>query len=140
MKHKPPLNENEKITIEARSANGDPPTRIARGLGRSHHTVQHHLAKPETQERVEDAKKVLAKRYEEEARRILDSITPEDITKASLLQKTTSSAICTDKSLALSGQAASIDVHVLLEAANMVREMRRTPITVEVQNTEPAQE
>jgi IS30 family transposase len=131
MKRKP-LDEGEKITIEARSANGDPPTRIARGLGRSHHTVQHHLAKPETQERVEGAKKVLAKRYEEEARRILDSITPEDITKASLLQKTTSSAICVDKSLALTGQVLSIDVHVLLEAVQAVREMRRTPQDVVV--------
>jgi hypothetical protein len=99
------------------------------------------LAKPETQERVEDAKKVLAKRYEEEARRILDSITPEDITKASLLQKTTSSAICTDKSLALSGQSLNIDVHILLEAVSLVREMREHPaqVIVESDATQPAQ-
>jgi len=118
------LDDKEKARIEMLSANGATPSRIGRELQRSHHTIQGHLAKPETQERVEDAKKVLAKRYEEEARRILDSITPEDITKASLLQKATSSAICTDKSLALSGQALSIDVHILLEAVNRVVALR----------------
>jgi IS30 family transposase len=134
VKNKPPLNEDEKIRIEALSANGDSPSRIGKKLERSHHTVQHHLAKPETQARVEDAKKILAQRYAEEARRILDSITPEDITKASLLQKTTSSAICTDKSLALSGQVLSVDVHVLLEAVRVVREMRSNPTSVIVES------
>jgi len=133
VKNKPPLNEDEKIRIEALSANGATPSRIGRDLQRSHHTIQGHLGKPETQARVQDAKQILAKRYEEEARRILDSITPEDITKASLLQKTTSSAICTDKSLALSGQSLSIDVHILLEAVRVVREMREQPQPVLVE-------
>lgn len=120
------LDDKEKTTIEVLAADGQSARKIGKVVHRSHHTVEKHLQEPEVARKVQDQKTVLAERYREEARRILDSISPEDISKGSLLQKMTSSAIATDKSLLLAGEATQIDIHVLLEAVRIVREMRRT--------------
>lgn len=57
--------------------------------------------------------------------RSLKSITDDDIAKAPLMARVTSAAILEDKARTIRGQASSINVNVLLDAVNAVRELRR---------------
>lgn len=118
------LDDKEKTTIEVLSADGQSPGRIARQVGRSPHTVKKHLEQPDVQQKVESEKEVLAAKYREQAHRILDSISDEDILKASLQQKSISSGVLLDKSLLLTGDAPSINVHVLLELVTAFKKQR----------------
>jgi hypothetical protein len=56
--------------------------------------------------------------------RQLKSITDEDIAKAPLLPRVTASAILEDKARTIRGQATQINVSVLLDAVQAIREMR----------------
>jgi hypothetical protein len=101
------------------------------------------LSEPGIAAKVQDEKTVLAEKYREQARRVLDSISDVDISKASLQQKSISSGVLLDKSLLLTGDVPSIDVHVLLEAVQLVRAIKRersTQVIVESPATEPARE
>ena len=56
--------------------------------------------------------------------RSLMSITNEDIAKAPLLPRITSAAILEDKSRTIRGQATQVNVTVLLDAVQAIRDMR----------------
>ena len=45
-----PLTEEERTRATVLNASGKTPSAIARGMGRSHHTLQRFLAKPEVRE------------------------------------------------------------------------------------------
>ncbi|MGC2637041.1 MAG: hypothetical protein WA294_07665 [Acidobacteriaceae bacterium] len=124
MKRKTPLSEREQGKIELLAADGAGPHKIGEVIGRHHVTVEKHLAKPDAQERVEDEKAVLAGIYRRKARRIAESISDEDIAKASLQQKSISSGVLLDKSLLLTGDMPPIRVEILLNAVQAIREMR----------------
>ena len=99
------LDTEEKAQITTMAADGQSPARIAKQVRRSHHTVKRFLSEPETQRQVRDEKAVLAEIYRSKARRIVESISEEDIAKASLQQKSIASGVLLDKSLLLSGEA-----------------------------------
>lgn len=56
--------------------------------------------------------------------RMLISITDEEIAKAQLLPRVTSAAILHDKARTIRGQATQVNVTVLLDAVQAIREMR----------------
>jgi hypothetical protein len=56
--------------------------------------------------------------------RILMSVSDQDIAKASLLQRATAFGILEDKKRNIRGQSTSVNVTVLLDAVNAIREMR----------------
>lgn len=56
--------------------------------------------------------------------RMLMSITDADIAKAQLLPRVTSAAILHDKARTIRGQATQVNVSVLLDAVQAIREMR----------------
>jgi len=57
--------------------------------------------------------------------RMVMSITDEDIAKAQLLPRVTASAILEDKARTIRGQATQVNVTVLLDAVQAIREMRQ---------------
>lgn len=68
-----------------------------------------------------------ADNYDSLQLRFLSSITHADIVKAPLLARVTASAILEDKARTIRGQATQINVNVLLDAVQAVRDMRRRP-------------
>ena len=118
------LDTEEKAQITTLAADGQSPARIAKQVGRSHHTVKRFLSEPETQRQVTDEKAVLAEIYRSKARRIVESISEEDIAKASLQQKAIASGVLLDKSLLLAGDMPPIRIEILLHAVQAIRDMR----------------
>ena len=114
---KPRLSSKEKSRILKLSASGMPATRVAAEIKRNRQTVQKFLDTP-------DAKEQLADMYERLTRQTLESVKPEDIEKANLLQKVTSAAIMTDKMRLLRDQPTQIHVAYLLDAVQAIKEMR----------------
>ena len=119
------LNNQERITIETLSADGQSLNKIGKAIGRSPHTVRDHLALPDVQQKVQDEKAVLAEMYRSKARAIVESISDADNLKARLQQKSISSGVLLDKSLLLAGEAPIVNVAILLDAVAAIREMRR---------------
>ena len=128
------LTDKEKATIEVLSADGQSPRRIGKQIKRSPHTVEKHLQEPEVQQKVDNERAILAEKYRAQAHRVLDSISDEDILKASLQQKSISSGILLDKALLLSGEGSIVDVRVLLQAVEAIRALRQHPEDVVVES------
>lgn len=61
------------------------------------------------------------------AMRLLSSITPEKIAKSKIMEATTGAAILIDKARLVRGQATGINVSVLMDVAQAIRERRRQP-------------
>lgn len=119
-----PLTEREQGKVELLAADGAGTHKIGEAIGRHHITVEKHLAKPDAQARVQDDKAALADLYRGKARHIVESISEEDIKKASLQQKSISSGVLLDKSLLLAGDMPPIRVEVLLAAVSDIRAQR----------------
>ena len=86
--------------------------------------VKNVLAEPEIQQQVQDEKAVLARIFRAKALAVVESISEEDIAKASLQQKSISSGVLLDKSLLLSGDVPPIRVEILLAAVDSIRAWR----------------
>ena len=125
-KQKIPPTVEETETIVTLAASGMSQTKIAQTVGRSRGMVRNMMEEPEIQEKIGDEKSVLAKLYRDKARRIVDSIDDIDIKKASLQQKSISSGVLLDKSLLLVGDLPQVNVSVLLDLVQVVREIRDT--------------
>lgn len=109
-----PLTLEEKEKINFLSAAGRTPNAIGKAINRSPHTIARHLRCPEAQEKVEVIKLELADVFEDLARRMVDSITDDDILELSAYQRTISSGIAVDKMRLLRDQSTEIhDVRVL---------------------------
>ena len=76
-----------------------------------------HIKQPDVQLRIAD-------KLDAVAERAIDSISDRDYEKASLVQKITGAAIAIDKRQLLLGQPTSIDVTVLLNAVQVIRDIR----------------
>lgn len=121
MKPKGPLTTEEQAEVKTRAADGQTVYRISKALNRSPHTIKAFLSKPETVKAVANEKAELADLYRAKAKTILEAIDEATILKAGLRDRAVSSGIFLDKSLVLSGELPSLDVHVLLELAAVVR-------------------
>lgn len=120
-----PLTVAELEKAKALSALGHSYRAIGTELGRCDKTIKKALTRsPEVIQEVREIRADLAERYQAEALRVLNSISDQDIEKASLQNKAVSSGIFLDKSLLLRGQVTQVDVHVLLDAVSAVRETR----------------
>jgi len=118
------LSTEEKQQIATLSADAWPPSRIAKHISRSPHTVRRYLNQPEAIAAVRDERSELALLYRDKARACVVAIDDEKIAKGSALQLATSSGILLDKSLLLSGQPTSINVVALMNVAELIRERR----------------
>ena len=129
-----PLTVAELEKAKALSALGHSYRAIGMQLGRSDKTIKKALTRtPEVIREVGEIKAQLAGSFGDLARRMITSITDADIGKLDAYRRTLSGAVATDKALLLRGEATSIDVHVLLDAVQAAREIRRQPQPVVVE-------
>lgn len=101
------MTDGEKAQIRALMAVGFSPTAIGKRLNRDHHTIIAYAKKPETVAGIAELKEDLADAYEGLARRMVDSITEEDIQKINAYQRTIAAAAATDKMRLLRGASTS---------------------------------
>lgn len=102
---KKPLNNLEKKAIEVGIASGKTVNAVAAEIGRDGKTVRKYAKEAEIN--IKELQKELSHEFASLAKRILLSVTDEDIAKASLHQKAVSSGIFLDKHRLLEGQAIS---------------------------------
>lgn len=107
MGKKPQMDNLEKHQTALLAAQGKSNRAIGRKLGRSDMTVAKVLREPEVIATKENIQERLAGKYEKMAEAILDSISEDDLLKASLQQKSISSATLLDKSRLINGQSTS---------------------------------
>jgi IS30 family transposase len=101
------VDTNEKHKIAELAAMGKSNRAIARAVDRSDFTVAKVLRDPAIVAVKEDIQTRLAAKYEQMAESILDSISEEDMLKASLQQKAISSATMLDKARLIQGSSTS---------------------------------
>jgi hypothetical protein len=104
---------------------GYSPRHIGRELSRSDKAIKRILAMPAVAAEVVAQKRELSDLYEDLNRKVLESVTDENIKDASLLQKATTAGIFTDKMRLLRDQStANINVADLLDVAELIRRER----------------
>jgi hypothetical protein len=112
MGKKPGLDTEEKAMIATLAATGKTPYSIGKEIDRDIRTIQAALKSEEVQGMVVETQERLGLKYQAVAEKILDSITETDLEKASLQQKSISSATMLDKArLALGLTTENIGVH-----------------------------
>jgi hypothetical protein len=89
-----------------------------------HRVLKRFLGDGITEQDHEAFKDNTAEIFDRMSHRMLMSITDEDIAKAQLLPRVTSLAILHDKARTIRGQATQINVSVLLDAVQAIRDMR----------------
>lgn len=101
---------------------------IAKRVGCSpanvHNVLKRFLGQEHAEFDLKEYQESKADIYDAIQMRTLVSITNADIAKAPLMARVTSAAILEDKARTIRGQATQINVNVLLDAVNAVREMR----------------
>jgi hypothetical protein len=97
MGKKPGLDTAEKAMIATLTATGKTPYSIGKEIDRDIRTIQAALESEEVQTMVHETQERLGLKYQAVAEKILDSITDTDLEKASLQQKSISSATMLDK-------------------------------------------
>ena len=133
-----PLTETERERAKVLHASGKTPSAIAKGMGRSHHTLRKFLDKPEVREQVGVQREVLAGMFDHVAHRIVGAVTPEDVSKATLQQKMVSAGIAVDKAALLRGEIpTTVNVTVLLDLVQAIKEKRSAEESARPQLTMP---
>ncbi len=108
------LSMEEKAIIKLLYAEGRSYHAISKEHNRSPHTIKKYLSEPQTQNEVAVKKQELADMYENMARKMVESITDENIKKINAYQRIVSSGICTDKMRLLRDQSTeNIDLRTL---------------------------
>ena len=95
----------EQTQVKALLAVGFSPTAIGKRLNRDHKTIAVYAKKPDTVSEVYALKEDLADSFEELARRMIESITDDDITEINAYQRTIAAAAATDKMRLLRNQS-----------------------------------
>jgi hypothetical protein len=136
MKTRSPLSDEEKERAKVLNASGKSPNYIAKGMGRSHHTLQKFLDKPDVREQVSIQREELAGMFDNITYRIVKSVTEKDIAKASLQQKLVSAGIATDKASLLRNELPqTINVAAFLDLIELIRDEHKRRdglVTIEV--------
>lgn len=123
---------HEQETIKTLLAAGFSATAIAKRIDRDHKTVLAYSRDAGTVEEVKGMKSELADAYEGLARRMIDSITDEDISKINAYQRTIAAAAATDKMRLLNHQSTS-NVSVLFQVAEVAEELQRRGCIVDAE-------
>jgi predicted transcriptional regulator len=130
-----PLTVAEMEKMKALIANGKTYHAVAQELNRSPHTIKKYATESETTKEIQKIKQELADMYEGLARRMINSITDEDIQKINAYQRTLSAAVSTDKMRLLREQSTdiidlksvSLDINELI---NQCQEALKDPVPV----------
>ena len=111
-----PLNFDEIEQVKILRANNLTYHAISQQIGRDPKTVKKACLDPVIASEIIEIKEVLADQYESLSRRMLDSITDEDIIKLNAYQRTIASGIATDKMRLLRSESpAEIDINKIDE-------------------------
>ena len=111
-----PLNFDEIETVKILRANGLTFHAISLKINRDPKTVKKACLDPVIASEIIEIKEVLADQYESLSRRMIDSITDNDINKLNAYQRTIASGICTDKMRLLRNESTSkIDINKIKE-------------------------
>jgi hypothetical protein len=102
-----PLNFDEIEQVKILRANGLTYNAISLKINRNPKTVKKACLVPEIAEEIREMQEELADSYEGLSRRMIDSISDEDIEKLNAYQRTISSGICTDKMRLLRNESTS---------------------------------
>ncbi len=105
MKPKDHVDVLEKQTIAALAAGGKSNRAIARATGRAPKTVARVLKDPDVLDAKANIEDRLANRYEQIAIAALDSVSEDDLDRASFQQKIIGAATATDKARLLRGKS-----------------------------------
>ncbi len=97
MSKRPALTMEEKEQAKALLASGMTCHAVAQRLGRDPKTIQKYALEPENAVSIREMKVELADFYESLAKRMLMSITDDDIHRINAYQRTISAGIATDK-------------------------------------------
>ena len=117
-----PLNYHEIEEIKILRADGLTFHAISQKINRDPKTVQKACLDPVIASEIIEIKEVLADQYENLARRMIDSITEEDIQKINAYQRTIASGICTDKMRLLRNESTE---NFSIDALNLSMEARQ---------------
>ena len=102
-----PLNFDEIETVKILRANGLTFHAISQEINRDPKTVKKACLDPIIASEIIEIQEVLADQYESLSRKMIDSITDEDIEKLNAYQRTIASGICTDKMRLLRNESTS---------------------------------
>jgi hypothetical protein len=119
-----PLNFDEIEKLKLLRANGLTFHAISLKINRNPKTVKKACLVPEIAEEIREMQEELADAYEGLSRRMIDSISDEDIEKLNAYQRTISSGICTDKMRLLRNESTSNISMETLQANEEEREER----------------
>ena len=119
-----PLTTAQKQEAVVLAAAGYAPSRVAKTMGKSRLMVKRHLEVPETIVKVEDERAEMVQLCRDKARACVVGIDDEKISKANVLQLSTSAGILIDKAALMSGQPTSIHVHALVDVLDAISELR----------------
>jgi len=125
------MNLEEQAQVKALLAMEISPTAIAKQIGRDHKTVVAYSREPGTIAEVNEIKEDLADVYEGLARRMVDSITDEDISRINAYQRTVAAGIATDKMRLIRGQSTSnqsVFFNVVVESDTERQEVTQEPV------------
>jgi IS30 family transposase len=123
-KHDKSLTSEEKEKLKIMIANGSSYNAVGRELGRDPKTVKRYAIEPEVSNEIKQKQQNLAEWYEDLAKRMLSSITDQDIEKINAYQRTVSAGIATDKLRLLTNQSTE-NVALLVEAVLDLKRRRR---------------
>ncbi|MEW6214967.1 MAG: helix-turn-helix domain-containing protein [Nitrospirota bacterium] len=120
-----PLTVKELEQIKALRASGLSFHAISKEIKRDPKTVKKACLEPQTANEIQVMKEELANFFEDLARRMITSITEEDIQKINAYQRTLSAGIATDKMRLLKEQSTeNIAFHAIVEAINKKEERK----------------
>lgn len=125
------LTTEEKETIKVMVASGETYFSISKQISRDPKTVKKYALTPDVADEIAEKKNELADLFEDLAKRMLTSITPEDIKNINAYQRTLSAAVATDKAKLLKEQG-SVTINNLVEFV-LKLENKVNPRTIEAQ-------
>jgi DNA-binding transcriptional MerR regulator len=121
-----PLDVAELEQVKALRASGLSFHAISKRLDRDPKTIKKACLDPDMATQIERVKGDLADRFEDLAKRMVASISDEDITRINAYQRTVSAAVSTDKMRLLRGHSTeNISLHAIIE--RIEREEREQP-------------
>ncbi len=119
-----PLDFHEIEKLKLLRANGLTFHAISLKINRNPKTVKKACLVPEIAEEIREMQEELADSYEGLSRRMIDSISDEDIEKLNAYQRTISSGICTDKMRLLRNESTS-NISMAVNDANIEESERQ---------------